>query len=259
MARLDLERMLIVFFLAVITILCGLERIMPYRSQWRPTGREVGRDALYFVQGMFFGGLAQVLTGATAIALATEENSLPLWIAAPLAVVLMDLSTYAFHRFVHVNGWMWREHGIHHLPGKVNTLNSNTAHFLDILGNNLMAYAPLLLMGFSAESVFVASIARLVQTLGVHANIDVRVGWLRHFIMTPQHHRMHHSVDPEQAGNYGTVLTLWDRVFGTLRGETEPVKQVGVLEDAAFPAPERILACARHPFAPERPVASPTP
>ena len=258
-AELDLEQILIPFFMGIIVLLCVLERVMPYRAHWQPTGREVGRDAIYFFLGMFFGGLAQVLTGAAAIALATEDNRLPLWVAAPLAILIMDLCTYGFHRWAHVNGWMWREHGIHHLPGKVNTLNFATAHFLDILFNNIAAYLPLLLMGFSVEAVFIASIARSVQTLGIHANIDVHVGWLGHFIMAPEHHRLHHSADPEEAGNYGTVFTLWDRVFGTYRRQPAPVAKVGVMNERAFPAPERILACLRHPFAPRHPVADPTP
>lgn len=256
-AGLELERMIVPIFFGLIVVLCGLERVLPYRRDWQPTGKEIGRDTAYLAQGIVFGGLAQALTGAVAIALAPDDNDLPLWLAAPIAVVLTDLCTYGFHRFVHVNRWMWREHGIHHVTHKVNTLNANTAHFLDIALNNIAAFGPLLLLGFSAPAVFIASMARTVQTFVAHANIDARLGPLGWVIMGPEHHRLHHSVDPAHAGNYGTILTLWDRVFGTFRWTPHHAEEVGVHGDDAFPPPERILACARHPFVQHGEHASP--
>ncbi len=247
-AQLDLERVLVPLFFGLIVVLSALERLLPYRRDWQPTGKEIGRDTAYLGQGIVFGGLAQVLTGAVAIAVAPGDNGLPLWLAAPVAIVMTDLCTYGFHRFVHVNRWMWREHGIHHVTDKVNTLNANTAHFLDIALNNIAAFGPLLLLGFSAPAVFIASVARTAQTYGAHANIDARLGVLGQVIMGPEHHRLHHSVDPAHEGNYGTILTLWDRVFGTFRWTSHRAEEVGVRGGDAFPPPERIWACARHPF-----------
>ncbi len=238
-----------VVMVGLVVGLTGLERLVPYRRDWQPHGSEWTRDGLYIVQGAVFGGLAQGLVATAAVMLAPGDNGLPLWAAAPMAIVLTDLCTYTFHRFVHSNDWMWREHGVHHVTDKVNTLNANTAHFLDIFLNNIAALGPLLLLGFSAPALFIASMARAVQTLGAHANIDVELGWLGHVVMGPEHHRLHHSADADDAGNYGTIVTLWDRVFGTFRWSPgRQARVVGVRAPHGFPDAQRIWASALHPF-----------
>ncbi len=247
----DLQGLLPVVFIGLLVTLLLLERLMPFRRDWGPTGAEAARDGVYLVQGVVFGGLGQLVAGMTAVAFAPGDNGLSLWVSVPLAVVLSDLCTYGFHRFVHANGWMWREHGIHHVTDKVNALNANTAHFLDILLNNIVIYTPLLVLGFGAEAVFIVTVVRATQTYASHANVDMRLGWLGHVFMGPEHHRLHHSVDPSEAGNYATVLTLWDRVFGTFcwaSGRT--IEEAGVAEPRTFPQSRRIWASAVFPFRP---------
>ena len=252
-AGLDLETALMPIFFGIIGVLLVLERLVPFRARWQPRTGEVVRDGIYLGQGVVFGGLGQLVAGMLAVWFALGDNGLPLWLAAPLAIVLSDLCTYGFHRFVHVNRFMWREHGIHHVTDKVNTLNANTAHFLDILLNNIAAFGPLLVLGFSPEAVFIATVARTALNFGAHANIDVRLGWLNHIIMGPEHHRLHHSVELADAGNYATVLTLWDRVFGTFTwAPGRGVAQVGVSNPESFPASHRILASVAHPFVDSR-------
>lgn len=252
-ADLDLESLIPLVFFGLIAILLVLERLVPFRRDWQPHRGEVARDGIYLTQGLIFGGLGQLVAGTAAVLLAGGTNDLPLWLGAPLAIVLTDLCTYGFHRFVHGNRWMWREHGIHHVVDKVNTLNTNTSHFLDILLNNIVALGPLLALGFSPEAVFIATVARAVTSYGSHANIDVRLGWLGHLVMGPEHHRLHHSADLRDAGNYATILTLWDRVFGTFTWSPgRRIARAGVVDADSFPAPRRILASALHPFRRDR-------
>lgn len=246
---LDLGVMLALIFFGVLGLVLLLERLMPFRSDWQPTAGEVARDGAYFLQGAIVGRLGQLIVGTAAVLLAVGDNGMPLWLAAPLAVVLGDLCVYGYHRLVHANRWLWKVHGIHHVPDKVNTLNVNTAHFLGMLLFNVATLGSLLVLGFSPEAVFVATLVRAVQGTVAHANIDLRLGWLGHVVMGPEHHRLHHSVDRAQAGNYATVLTLWDRVFGTFTwAPGRRPAQVGVGEPDSFPAPRRILASAVHPF-----------
>lgn len=252
-AGLDLETALMPIFFGIIGVLLVLERLVPFRVGWQPHTGEIVRDGIYLGQGVVFGGLGQLVAGMLAVLFAVGDNGLPLWLAAPLAIVLSDLCTYGFHRFVHTNAFMWREHGIHHVTDKVNTLNANTAHFLDILLNNIAAFGPLLVLGFAPEAVFIATVARTALNFGAHANIDVRLGWLNHIIMGPEHHRLHHSVEVADAGNYATVLTLWDRVFGTFTwAPGRGVARVGVIGRKSFPESHRILASAVHPFVDSR-------
>lgn len=255
-AGLDLETILAPIFIGFIVAMLGLERVIPFRRDWQPRAGEVARDGIYLTQGLIFGGLGQLIAGTAAVLFTAGNNGLPLWLAAPLAIVLADLCFYGFHRMTHINRWLWREHGVHHVVDKVNTLNANTTHFLDILLGNIVVYAPLMALGFGAEAIFIVTVARAMMTFGSHANIDVRLGWLGHVIMGPEHHRLHHSADLREAGNYGTILTLWDRVFGTFTWVPgRHIARAGVVDPDSFPAPHRILASAVHPFRRERPAA----
>ncbi|MCA9650347.1 MAG: sterol desaturase family protein [Myxococcales bacterium] len=258
-AGLPLERLLPLVFAGVIGATVLLERLIPYEPRWQPTRRELARDGGYLLIGLVFGGLAQLVAGTLALVLATGDNGLPLWLAAPLALVLADLGTYAFHRRVHRGGFWWKEHGIHHVPTKVNVLNANTTHFLDVTFNTLAAMTPLVLLGFSVEAVFIVNVARVLHNYVSHANADLRLGWLGHLLMGPEHHRLHHGVAPEDAGNYATVVTLWDRVFGTFTwAPGRRPAAVGVSEPEAFPDPQRILPNLAHPFRSARRALAPS-
>ncbi|MCX4242245.1 sterol desaturase family protein [Paraliomyxa miuraensis] len=248
-ARLPLPDLLPLVFGGVIGATVLLECLIPYEPRWQPTRREVVRDGGYFVIGLAFGGLAQLLVATVALWLATSSNGLPLWLGAPLAVVVSELFTYAFHRRVHRGGFWWKEHGVHHVPTKVNALNTTTGHFLDVTFNNLAALLPLVVLGFSAEAIFIATVARVLQNFVSHANADLRLGWLGHLLMGPEHHRLHHGARRDGAGNYSTVLTLWDRVFGTFTwAPGRRPDAVGVDDPGAFPDPQRILPNLVHPF-----------
>lgn len=236
-------------FAAAIGAAVVLEWLVPYQRTWHPTRREMRRDGAYLLVGLVFGALGQGAAAAVAILLASGANELPLWLAIPSAIVLADLGNYAFHRMVHRPGWWWKEHGIHHVQVKVNALNANTAHFLDVFGNTVFIYTPLVVLGFSAEAIFVVNVARVLQTYVSHANADLHLGWLGHLVMGPEHHRIHHSPAPGHGGNYATVLTLWDRVFGTYAWEPgHGPREVGVHEPDAFPDPQRVLVNLAHPF-----------
>ncbi|MCA9704697.1 MAG: sterol desaturase family protein [Myxococcales bacterium] len=237
------------FLLQSAALYHSTEWHLEVKVEARNTGPEAVRDAVYLGQGMIFGGLGQAIAGVVAISYAPGGDGLPLWLAAPLAIVLTDLCTYGFHRFVHANRFMWREHGIHHVPDKVNALDVNTAHWLDILLNNVAAQAPMLALGLGPEAIFIATIARGLQTFAIHANVDMRLGGLGHVLMGPEHHRLHHSARVAEAGNYATILTLWDRVFGTFTwAPGRRVERVGVAEPDSFPASHQILASALHPL-----------
>lgn len=248
-AELPLLDLLPPIFAGVIGSVLLLERLVPHRRDWHPTGREVRRDGIYLLVALVSGALGQLVAGSTALVLATGANGLPPWLSIPLALVLADLGAYLFHRRVHRAGWWWKEHGIHHVQTKVNALNANATHVLDVLVGTVVIYTPLVLLGFSAEAIFVVNVARALHTIVAHANADLCLGWLGHLVLGPEHHRLHHSPAPGHGGNYATVLTLWDRVFGTYAWEPGGgAEVVGVREPGAFPDPQRVWVNLAYPF-----------
>lgn len=231
-----------------LAALFGLERALPHRRDWQPGFDEGLRDLFYF--GMNGGIDAATKMGIAfgVAAVGSWDNALPFWIALPAAVLIADFAGYWLHRGGH-HGWLWKVHGVHHTPDKVNTWNNNTIHVLNTLYGGLGKTLPLLLLGFSPDVIVLAAYVVTVQSFAVHANVDVELGWLERVLLTPKHHRLHHSVKLEEAGNFASVTTLWDRAFGTFVYAPDRVPAViGVVKPETFPAPNDVLRNQLHPF-----------
>ena len=146
-----------------------------------------------------------------------------LWSALPqvlllgLAVVLIELAAYWRHRIEHQPG-LWRFHATHHADEELHWLSVLRKHpvskFLEILIDSL----PVLLLGFSAWTIVAAQLIRSWWGYFIHADVPWTLGPAAKILVSPAAHRLHHIRDEAlMGGNYGNMLTLWDRVFGTWR------------------------------------------
>jgi len=108
---------------------------------------------------------------------------------------------------------------------------------------------PLFLLGFSQPAVFAATIFKAAQGYGVHANIDVKLGWLNYLLVTPEQHRLHHSTVSDESGHYAADLPLWDLLFGSFTwARNRAPARVGLQDPAVFPSVRSVLANQLHPF-----------
>lgn len=232
-----------------ILYLSFLERLKPFRKDWHPTAGEWKRDVCYFFLVVLVGAAGQSLINALAIHLARATLSFPQPFEAMLALAVVSFLGYGYHRFSHGHVWLWKVHGIHHLPSKVNLANNQVVHFIDVISGAFLAQVPLYLIGVSAESAFIAAIFTSMQGYFIHSNIDIDLGPLSYLIASPQGHRLHHSRKLDEAGNFGSDLAIWDLMFGSFTWESQksPVS-VGTEDEAHFPSPFRIFACALFPL-----------
>ncbi|MFD5753146.1 sterol desaturase family protein [Streptomyces sp. NPDC127033] len=236
------------FQLSLLCYLAALERLIPYERSWHPSRREWRWYGVYFVLTTVGGTLAQSLVVAGAGALATADPLLPLWAEIPLALLLGSLAGYAVHRLGHTNRWLWRLHGVHHVPDKVNVANNGVNHIADVFISQAFVQVSLAVVGFSETAVFGAGLFVIAQGYFVHANIDVALGRLNHVFVGPEQHRLHHSTDLAEAGHYGSDFSIWDRAFGsfTWRPGREPAA-VGLVDPRSFPGTGAIVATLVHP------------
>lgn len=226
-----------------------VERIIPYDRAWLPEAWEWRRDGLYYLLTMVSGGLARVVILAAGTLVAPLHTSLPLWLEIPVAMLTLSLCSFTFHRLSHRVPWLWKLHGVHHAPPKVNVANNNVNQFLDVVLHNVATQLPLFLLGLSQPAVFAATVFKAAQGYGVHANIDVKLGWFNYLLVTPEQHRLHHSSDPRDAGHYAADLPFWDLLFGSFTWTpTRAPAMVGLQDAASFPSPRSILRSQVHPF-----------
>lgn len=241
--RWDPGRVSQLFLVGTIAAMALLEWLIPYEPDWAPSAREWGLYGVYFVLTMIGGALAQLPVMAVVRWAAPPHPALPLSVEIPLALLLGSLANYLFHRWCHTNPRLWRLHGVHHVPDKVNVGNNGVNHLLDIVLTQAAVQCTLALAGFSAEAVFVIGLFVVAQGYFVHANIDVRLGVLNHVLAGPEQHRLHHSVDLSEAGHYGSDLSVWDHAFGTFtwRPGRRPIA-VGLANPAGFPRTGEVVA-----------------
>lgn len=173
-----------------------------------------------------------------------------------LDLVLLDLWTYAWHRANHEWPLLWRFHRVHHLDRFLDTTSAVRFHPGEVLISAL-ARAPLIIAAdIPLTSLLVFDALALAAALFHHSNVHlpaVAERALRVVIVTPSHHWVHHhAVHADTNSNYGTLLTVWDRVFAsfspTTRTRDMPIG-AGQEPDAA------LLALAIAPFAPQPPSA----
>ncbi|MGV9415831.1 sterol desaturase family protein [Nocardia sp. NPDC003693] len=139
------------------------------------------------------------------------------WVAVMLGV---DLLWYVYHRTSHRVRLIWAAHQVHH-----NSRYFNYATALRQKWNpwfELLVWIPLPLLGVAPWMVFTAWSFNLIYQFWVHTEtIGKLPRWFEFVFNTPSHHRVHHASDAEYLDrNYGGILILWDRMFGTFRAET---------------------------------------
>jgi sterol desaturase/sphingolipid hydroxylase (fatty acid hydroxylase superfamily) len=179
----------------------------------------------------------------------------PLVAQLVLAVVIYELGGYWLHRLQHERGVLWRLHAVHHSAPRLYWLTFARNHPLDLAVSFALSITPVLMLGAGDHVLLLLGTLVLVTSALQHANLEIAVGPLERVLNVTGVHEHHHSLDPAQANaNYGGMLLLWDRAFGTYRRVTEPTGEVGLRE--AFPT--RYLGQIASPFT-ARPRSMPPP
>jgi sterol desaturase/sphingolipid hydroxylase (fatty acid hydroxylase superfamily) len=149
---------------------------------------------------------------------------------ALLIIPALDCADYFVHRLFHRVAWFWRLHAIHHTDTALDVTTALRHHPGEALLDGMFFAAIALFVGASAAEMVVYSVIVFAVQLAAHANVALPCALKRALggvLVTPGFHRFHHSREQHQSdANYGQVLVLWDRLFGTLaprEGRTAPV------------------------------------
>lgn len=212
-----------------VLVIMGIWEIMSPRKV--PTVSKVYRWinnlGLVFFNGFIVRLVFPVI--ATGMAVIAQQNDwgvfnnieISPFIGGAIFIVLMDLIIYFQHIMTHAVPLFWRLHRVHHADLDYDTTTGARFHTIEILFSMCIKLVAIILLGPSVISVILFEIILNATAMFNHGNIRLPKSAdkiLRLFIVTPDMHRIHHSIEEDEANsNFGFNLSIWDRIFGTYR------------------------------------------
>ena len=194
------------------------------RSRWP------GNLAVVLLNILFVRALLPVT--AVSMAMLAEERGwglfhasgpLPAGLVIPVTVVLLDLAIYLQHVLFHAVPILWRLHRMHHADLDVDVTTGARFHPVEIMLSMLLKFGVIAALGAPPLAVLVFELLLSTGSLFNHGNLRLPLradGILRWMVVTPDMHRIHHSVAPEETNrNFGFTLSWWDRIGGTYQAQ----------------------------------------
>lgn len=240
-----------VFLFSFGIVLFVIELIFPFRKEWNSSDNKEAEDIGHTILSNFISmplGRYFLMTNVSLMAFHFRNafdfelwsRVMPVAVQVMLIYLIAEFGRYWGHRWRHTT-WMWRFHVVHHNPTKLGVIKSPRFSIAERFTEPMFSYAILLFLGAPFELVSLYSVPSAIMGLIVHSNIDLKLGFLEHVINGPGCHRLHHSQDGQQRdSNYGSVLVVWDRVFGTYASpfKHQTPEKMGIKGD---PVPESFI------------------
>jgi sterol desaturase/sphingolipid hydroxylase (fatty acid hydroxylase superfamily) len=232
------------FFAAVLLTMATWEILSPKRPLRLPKGRRWVSNLVL----VFFNTLAaRFLLPFTAVWVAQHAHErnigllnqfgLPEWVGIALAVVALDFIIYLQHVMFHMVPILWRLHRVHHADGDIDVTTGSRFHPVEILISMGIKFGSIYVLGVPPLAVVVFEVLLNATAMFNHSNVNLPVGldrWLRWLVVTPDMHRVHHSIlVKETNSNFGFNTPWWDRLCGTYRAQPKAGHQgmeIGLLE-----------------------------
>jgi sterol desaturase/sphingolipid hydroxylase (fatty acid hydroxylase superfamily) len=169
--------------------------------------------------------------GAVGVALVAEAHGFglfnfiaaPFWIAVAISVVVLDVAIYLQHVMFHAVPALWRLHRMHHADLEFDVTTGLRFHPAEIVLSLLIKFSVVAALGAPAVSILIFEVLLNATSMFSHSNVRIpsevdRI--LRRLVVTPDMHRVHHSIVPQETNsNFGFNVPWWDRLFGTYRAQ----------------------------------------
>lgn len=217
-------------FFGVLLGLAILELLLPRRPLAVRRGPRWASNLALVVMNTLLARLLIPVT-ATAAAIYCQQRGwgllniidAPAWSEFVAAIIVFDLAIYGQHVLFHHVPLLWRLHLVHHADLDFDVTTGLRFHALEILLSALIKLAVVVVLGPAATAVVVFEILLNATSMFSHSNLRLPLTldrWLRRVLVTPDMHRVHHSVvRKETDSNFGFNLPLWDYLFGTYRDQ----------------------------------------
>ncbi len=146
------------------------------------------------------------------------------WQMVLLLFMGQEFCYYWFHRAAHRVRWFWCNHSVHHSPNELNLTAAVRIGLFGKLTGTFIFFSPLVWLGFEPKLVAQTLTLNLLYQFWIHATWIPKLGWMEYVFNTPSAHRVHHASNPQYLdANYGGVLIIFDRLFGTYVAERDDI------------------------------------
>jgi sterol desaturase/sphingolipid hydroxylase (fatty acid hydroxylase superfamily) len=222
----------LIAFAGILAVMALWELFAPRRNQEIGRGRRWPSNLGMVVVDTLLVRLV-FPTAAVGMALVTEERGwgffhafdVPYALAFIASVILLDLAIYLQHVLFHAVPILWRLHRMHHADLEFDVTTGIRFHPIEILLSMVIKFAVVAALGTPAAAVLVFEVILNATSMFNHGNVQLPEKidrWLRWIVVTPEMHRVHHSiVARETNSNFGFNLPWWDRLFGTYRAQPQ--------------------------------------
>ncbi len=238
-------------FLGVFILVAVAEMLAPRRALTTAKGmRWFGNLGIVFINTLTVRALFPV--AAVGMALLADERGwgllnnveIPYWLAVVIAVVVLDFVIYLQHVMFHAVPALWRLHMMHHADLDFDVTTGARFHPVEIIVSMLIKLAAISVLGPPVLAVLIFEVLLNATAMFNHSNWRIPVAIdrvLRLFVVTPDMHRVHHSVIARETNsNFGFNLPWWDRLFGTYRAQPEQGHEGMTIGLTQFRDPKRL-------------------
>lgn len=144
------------------------------------------------------------------------------WLPIVALFIGQEFCYYGYHRAAHRVRWFWANHSVHHSPNELNLSAAYRIGMLSRFSGTAFFFVPLVWLGFPPKIVFPLLSINLLYQFWIHATWIPKLGWLEYVLNTPSAHRVHHAANLDYLdANYGGMLIVFDRLFGTYKAERD--------------------------------------
>lgn len=215
-----------VVYFGSIVLVSGLESAIPHRAPAHSMRLRWFSNFGITVLNSFLLRLLFPLLGVGLAALAQERRwgalnqvAWPFWLNLIITLVALDIVFYFQHRLLHQIEWLWRIHRTHHSDQDFDFSTTARLHPLEALYATTIQLAAIVLLGLPPLAVFIYQLMSTASGFIGHGNVSIPPSWdraLRYVVVTPDMHRIHHSVDAREGqSNLSNIFPWWDQLFGT--------------------------------------------
>ena len=246
-------------FFGVFFLMLFLERRIPRHSLVDSKPRRLGVNLSIIVLDI---AVARLVLGTAAVgaSLFTQERGwgllnyldLPFWLEFLASVIFFDLMIYIQHVLTHWIPFFWRFNVVHHSDLDLDVSSGLRFHPIEIIGSGLYKMGLVLMMG--PDPISVIAFEAILNGMAQFTNSNIKLpDWLdrvfRWGIVTPDMHRIHHSVEARETNsNYGFNLSVWDRLLGTYLPDASKAQPEIVIGISAYRKPEDVSGLLLMPF-----------